>query len=95
MLMQQVSQLIEFSLKLHPQDAHTCKVALQIHPLEWSVVLLSCFYHELYQNKLHHKGGVRHGTSLMNRKGRPLTALPMRAPRKHLACSTFAFRLFP
>ena len=28
-------------------------------------MLLSCFYHDLCQNKLHHKGGVRHETSLM------------------------------
>ena len=49
-----------------------------------SVVWLNWFYHDLYQSKLHHKGGVRHETSLMNKK---VPFIPVRA--------YVAFWLFP
>ena len=59
------------------------KLVLLIHPLECSV--LSWFYHDLYQSKLHHKGWVRLEAPLMS------TCMQPEAPS---TLSVF-FRLFP
>ena len=39
----------------------------------------SWFYHDLYQYKLHHKGRVRHETSLVNRKHTSNSFIPLHA----------------